>query len=70
MNMGGTDATLIFSDHLYNGKNDLAFHSPLSHMMKWGFDSYYFYTKGHMPPDFSMKGMEKVLSWFKHDEEK
>ncbi len=67
MNMGGTDATLIYSDHLYNGKNDLAFHSPFAHMMKWGFDSYYFYTKGHMPPDFSMKGMEKILSWFKQD---
>jgi len=70
MNMGGTDATLIFSDHLYNGKNDLAFHSPFAHMMKWGFDSYYFYTKGHMPPDFSMKGMEKILELFQENPDK
>ena len=67
MNMGGVDATLIFSDSLYNGKNDLAFHNPLAHTMKWGFDSYYFYTKGHMPPDFSTEGFEKFLSLFQKD---
>ncbi len=61
MNMGGNDATLIFSDKLYNGNNDLVFHSPLAHLMKWGFDSYYFYTQGQMPPDLSMEGMEKFL---------
>lgn len=70
MNMGGVDATLIFSDDLYNGNNDLAFHNPLAHMMKWGFDSYYFYTKGHMPPDFSMKGLQKILNLFQEDEDK
>jgi len=70
MNMGGTDATLIYSDSLYNGKNDLAYHSPLSHMMKWSFDSYYYYTQGHMPPDFSMTGMEKFLELFQKDKDK
>ncbi len=70
MNMGGTDATLIYSDNLYDGKNDLAFHSSLSRMMKWGFDSYYFYTQGHMPPDFAMAGMEKLLSLFQEDADK
>ena len=70
MNMGGNDATLIFSDKLYNGNNDLVFHSPLAHLMKWGFDSYYFYTQGQMPPDFSMIGMEKFLKLFKEDPDK
>lgn len=70
MNMGGADATLIYSDHLYGGKNDLAFHNPLSRMMKWGFDSYYFYTQGHMPPDFTMVGMEKFLNLFREDPDK
>jgi len=70
MNMGGVDAILIYSDNLYNGKNDLAFHSSLSHMMKWGFDSYYYYTQGHMPPNFSMNGIEKFLALFKEDKNK
>jgi sulfide:quinone oxidoreductase len=61
MNMGGNDATLIYSDVLFGGSHDLAFRSPLAHMMKWGFDSYYFYTKGHMPPDFSVEALEGLL---------
>ena len=61
MNMGGMDATLIYSDNLYNGNNDLAFHNPISRMMKWSFDSYYFFTQGHMFPDFAVEGMEKFL---------
>lgn len=70
MNMGGEDATLIYSDNLYKGKNDLAFYNPLARSMKWGFDSYYFYTQGHMPPDFSMKGLQKFLNLFQEDEDK
>jgi len=69
MNMGGSEATLIYSDDLYHGENDLAFHSPMSKMMKWGFDNYYYYTQGHMPPDFSMKGLEKFLSLFSKDDD-
>jgi sulfide:quinone oxidoreductase len=69
MIMGGSEATLIYSDDLYNGENDLAFHSPMSKMMKWSFDNYYYYTQGHMPPDFSMKGLEKFLSLFSKDED-
>ena len=61
MNMGGMDATLIYSDKLYNGDNDLAFHNPISRMMKWSFDSYYFFTQGHMFPDFEVEGVEKFL---------
>ena len=61
MNMGGEDATLILSNVLYNGKIDKAFHSPLAKMMKWGFDNYLYYNKEHMPPDFAMEMVDKLL---------
>lgn len=61
MNMGGHDATLILSDVLYGGHTDLAIHSPLAKMMKWGFDSYLYYNKGHMPPDFALDATDKLL---------
>ena len=61
MNMGGHDATLILSDVLYCGKIDKAIHSPLAKMMKWGFDSYLYYNKGHMPPDTAMEMTDKLL---------
>lgn len=70
MNMGGSDATLIYSDNLYHGKNDLAFHNPISRMMKWSFDSYYFFTQGHMFPDFAVEGMEKFLEICGEDKDK
>ncbi len=61
MNMGGHDATLILSDVLYGGDTDLAIHSPLSKMMKWGFDNYLYYNKGHMPPDFALEATDKII---------
>jgi len=61
MNMGGHDATLILSNVLYNGNIDKAIHSPLAKMMKWGFDNYLYYNKGHMPPDFAMDMTDKIL---------
>ncbi|MDG6917995.1 MAG: FAD-dependent oxidoreductase [Nitrososphaerota archaeon] len=64
MNMGGTDATLILSDHLYGGKTDLTLSGPVAHLMKWSFDSYYFYSKGHMPPELSQNGIEGLLRGF------
>ena len=70
MNMGGLDATLIYSDNLYHGKNDLAFHNPISRMMKWSFDNYYFFTQGHMFPDFAVEGMEKFLEICGEDKDK
>ena len=70
MNMGGQEAILIYSDNLYEGDNDLAFHSPMARMMKWSFDSYYYFTQGHMFPDFAVEGMEKFLSLFKEDKDK
>ncbi|SFV74931.1 NADH dehydrogenase [hydrothermal vent metagenome] len=64
MNMGGHDATLIESNVLYDGEIDLAIHSPLSKMMKWGFDNYLYYNKGHMPPDFALKATDKIIGMF------
>lgn len=61
MNMGGHEATLIASDVLYGGKRDIAFYSPISKMMKWGFDSYLYYNKGHMPPDFALEMTDKLV---------
>ena len=61
MNMGGHDATLIASDVLYGGKTDVAIHSPIAKMMKWSFDSYLYYNKGHMPPDIALEATDKLI---------
>jgi len=60
-NRGGVEATLILSNTLYGGTTDLAFSSPLAHLMKWSFDSYYLYTRGHLPPDSLQAALEVVL---------
>jgi len=64
MNMGGHDATLIVSDNLYGGSVDKASYSPISKMMKWGFDNYLYYNKGHMPPDFALEMTDKLVKLF------
>ena len=61
MNMGGHDATLIVSDVLYGGTTDKAIHSPFAHIMKWGFDSYVYFNRGNMPPDFAMDMTDKLI---------
>ncbi|WP_434658399.1 FAD-dependent oxidoreductase [Sulfurimonas sp. NW9] len=63
MNMGGHDATLIASNVLYGGNRDIAFHSPLAKMMKWGFDNYLYYNKGHMPPDFVLDATDRLVKF-------
>jgi len=60
MNMGGNEATLISSNSLYGGKRDVAMHSPVSKMMKWGFDNYLYFNKGHMPPDWALTMTDKL----------
>ena len=60
MNMGGHEATLITSDVLYGGKRDMAVHSPMAKMMKWSFDNYLYFNKGHMPPDWALKMTDKL----------
>jgi len=61
MNMGGHDATLIASNVLYEGKKDIVFHSPIAKMMKWGFDNYLYFNKGHMPPDIALDATDKLV---------
>ncbi len=60
-NRGGSNATLILSNTLFGGNVDLTLDGPVAHLLKWSFDSYYFYTRGHMPPDVLANGMERVL---------
>ncbi|POB11675.1 NAD(P)/FAD-dependent oxidoreductase [Sulfobacillus sp. hq2] len=58
---GGSEATLILSDTMYGGQTDIALHGVSAHLMKWSFDSYYFYSHGHLPPDLVQVGLESVL---------
>jgi len=60
-NRGGEQATLIYSDHLFGGSIDLTMSGAIAHLMKWGFDGYYFHTAGHLPPDLTTEGLEFVL---------
>jgi len=61
MGMGGHEATMIVSNVLYGGKTDKALYSPVAKMMKWGFDSYLYFNKGHMPPDFALDMTDKLV---------
>ncbi len=65
MNRGGIDATMILSDYIYGGKTDITLNGPIAHMMQWGFDDFYFYTKGHMPPELMQNGLKKFLETLK-----
>jgi sulfide:quinone oxidoreductase len=64
-NRGGEEATLIYSDTLFGGSIDLTVDGPLAHLMKWGFDEYYFHSAGHLPPDLATSGLEFVLEKLK-----
>ncbi len=64
MNMGGHYATLISSNYLYGGDKDIALYSPMAKMMKWGFDSYLYYNKGHMPPDVALEFTDRFIDLF------
>ncbi len=64
MNMGGHDAVLIYSNALYNGAYDMAWHSPMAKLMKVSFDEEYHYTHGHMPPDVAVEALEEILHRF------
>ncbi len=61
MNRGGSQATMILSDVLFGGKTDRAVSNPLVHAMKWGFDSYYFHTRGHLPPEMAQDLLLRIL---------
>jgi sulfide:quinone oxidoreductase len=60
-NRGGEQATLIYSNDFFGGPIDLTMSGAIAHMMKWGFDEYYFHTAGHLPPDLATEGLELVL---------
>ncbi len=61
MNRGGTEATLILSDTLYGGKVDRTLNGPIAHLMKWGFDTYSYFTRGKLPPELLQKSLEIML---------
>jgi len=60
-NRGGPHGTLILSDTLFGGTTDLTLDGPLPALMKWGFDSYYFHTRGHLAPDLLGEGTSALL---------
>ncbi len=64
MNMGGHEAILIYSNVLYGGEYDMAWHSPIAKLMKLSFDEEYHYTHGHMPPDTVVEALEGLLHRF------
>ncbi len=64
MNMGGHEAILIYSNALYDGEYDMAWHSSIAKLMKLSFDAEYHYTHGHMPPDFAVEMLEDILHLF------
>ncbi|MGC8510428.1 MAG: NAD(P)/FAD-dependent oxidoreductase [Acidimicrobiales bacterium] len=61
VNRGGEEATLIYSDALFGGPLDVTINGPAAHLMKWGFDEYYFHSAGHLPPDMATSGLELLL---------
>ena len=61
MNRGGKDATMILSNTLFGGSTDRALSSPLAHMLKWGFDSFYYHTRGHLPPEITQQVLLELL---------
>lgn len=63
MNRGGVEATLILSNTLFGGHVDKTVNGPLAHLMKWGFDSYSYYTHGKLPPELLQSTMEKMLKF-------
>jgi sulfide:quinone oxidoreductase len=55
---------LILSDTLYGGNIDRTLNGPIAHLMKWGFDTYSYYTRGKLPPELLQKSLEIMLKEF------
>jgi len=53
MERSNYQATMIYSNVLYNGKLDDTIDGYVTFGMKWSFDFYYNFTRGHMPPEFA-----------------
>ena len=60
MNMGGAEAVMINDNTLYGGERSVAFYSPISKAMKWGFDNYLYFNRGNMPPEWALKLTDKL----------
>jgi len=57
----GEEATLILSDWMYGGNVDLTFNGKISKFMKMGFDAFYFYSHGKMPPEWFKDYLNRLL---------
>ncbi|MGC8516122.1 MAG: NAD(P)/FAD-dependent oxidoreductase [Thermoplasmata archaeon] len=68
MNRGSDGATVILSDILFGGKRDIAYSGRLASSFKWGFDSYYFFTHGHMPPEIFQGPVEWLVKLLRTNE--
>ncbi len=68
MNRGSDGATVILSDTLFGGSRDIAYSGRLASTFKWGFDSYYFFTHGHMPPEIFQEPIEWLVKLLKTNE--
>lgn len=64
MNMGGAEAIMINDNTLYGGKRSVALYSPVSKAMKWGFDNYLYFNRGHMPPEWALKLTDRLTEMF------
>ena len=67
MERANHQATMIYSNVLFNGKLDETINGPLAFAMKWSFDFYYNFTRGHMPPDFAEK---LLVDYFEKESDK
>ncbi|MGO0123510.1 NAD(P)/FAD-dependent oxidoreductase [Desulfothermobacter acidiphilus] len=64
MDRGGHEASVILSDVLYGGSRDVVYSGPFAKVFEWSFDSFYYFTYGHVPPEFLQRGLEKLLETF------
>lgn len=62
MERSNMQATMIYSNVLYGGKLDETLDGAMAFMMKWSFDFYYNFTRGHMPPKVAEKLLVNHLS--------
>ncbi len=62
MERSNMQATMIYSNILYGRNLDETLNGHMAFIMKWSFDFYYNFTRGHMPPKFAENLLVKYLS--------
>jgi len=62
MERSDMQATMIYSNVLYGGKLDQTLDGLIAFIMKWSFDFYYNFTRGHMPPEIAEKLLVNYLN--------